>query len=87
MACQYSFNCSYNWYFQRLGKSKKAQIFFNNTKILEDSFAYHATGWQILKGRIIAVIVILILGAGSTLHTGFSFISFLIIFFFIALYN
>ena len=55
MACQYSFNCNYNWYFQRLGKSTKTQIFFNNTKILKKrSFLYHATGWQILKGKLYA---------------------------------
>ena len=67
--------------FSAWAKVRRLKFFYNNTKILEDSFAYHATGWQILKGRIIAVVVILILGAGSAYIPGFSFISFLIIFF------
>ena len=73
--------------FSAWAKVRRLKYFFNNTKILEDSFAYHATGWQILKGRIIALVAILILGTGSAYIPGFSFISFLIIFFFIALYN
>ena len=67
--------------FSAWAKVRRLKYFFNNTKILEDSFAYHATGWQILKGRIIALVAILILGAGSAYIPGFSFISFLIIFF------
>ena len=67
--------------FSAWAKVRRLKYFFNNTKILEDSFAYHATGWQIFKGRIIAVVVILILGASSAYIPGFSFISFLIIFF------
>ena len=67
--------------FSAWAKVRRLKYFFNNTKVLEDSFAYHATGWQILKGRIIALVAILILGAGSTYIPGFSFISFLIIFF------
>jgi uncharacterized membrane protein YjgN (DUF898 family) len=67
--------------FSAWAKVRRLKYFFNNTKILEDSFAYHATGWQILKGRIIALVAILILGAGSAYIPSFSFISFLIIFF------
>ena len=51
--------------FSAWAKVRRLKYFFNNTKVLEDSFAYHATGWQILKGRIIALVAILLLGTGS----------------------
>ena len=66
--------------FSAWAKVRRLKYFFNNTQILEYSFAYHATGWQILKGRIIALVAILILGTGSAYIPGFSIISFIIIF-------
>ena len=67
--------------FSAWAKVRRLKYFYNNTNILENSFAYHATGWQIFKGRIIAFVVIIILGIGSSYIPGFSFISFIIIFF------
>ena len=67
--------------FSAWAKVRRLKYFYNNTNILENSFAYHATGWQIFKGRIIAFVVIIILGIGSSYIPGFSFVSFIIIFF------
>ena len=41
-------------------KVRRQTYFKNNTKIGEHSFGYHATGWQILKGRLIVVAVLVI---------------------------
>ena len=60
--------------FSAWAKVRRLKYFFNNTQILEYTFAYHATGWQILKGRIIALVAILILGTGSAYIPGFSII-------------
>ena len=67
--------------FSAWAKVRRLKYFYNNTNILENSFAYHATGWQIFKGRIIAFVVIIILGIGSSYIPIFSFVSFIIIFF------
>ena len=67
--------------FSAWAKVRRLKYFYNNTNILENSFAYHATGWQIFKGRIIAFVVIIILGIGSSYIPGFSFVIFIIIFF------
>ena len=52
--------------FSAWAKVRKLRFFYNNTKILGNSLSYHATGWQILKGRIIAVVVIIVL---ATVYT------------------
>jgi len=67
--------------FSAWAKVRRLKYFYNNTNILENSFAYHATGWQIFKGRIIAFVVIILLGIGSSYIPGFSFLIFIIIFF------
>lgn len=48
-------------------KVRRETFFKNNTKIAEDVFAYHATGGQILKGRLIAFAVIVIFQIVSTI--------------------
>ena len=67
--------------FSAWAKVRRLRYFYNNTNILENSFAYHATGWQIFKGRLIAFVVIIILGIVSSYMPGFSFVIFIIIFF------
>ena len=67
--------------FSAWAKVRRLRYFYNNTNILENSFAYHATGWQIFKGRLIAFVVIIILGIVSSYIPGFSFVIFIIIFF------
>ena len=42
-------------------KVRRETYFKNNTKILETGFGYHATGMQILKGRIIAILCLLLI--------------------------
>lgn len=39
-------------------KVRRETYFKNNTKLLETGFAYHATGGQIFKGRLIAVLAL-----------------------------
>jgi uncharacterized membrane protein YjgN (DUF898 family) len=69
--------------FSAWAKVRKLKYFYNNTNIFENSFGYHATGWQILKGRIISVAVIIIVALLSQIIPGFIFISFIILFFFL----
>jgi len=65
--------------FSAWAKVRKLRYFYNNTKILDNSFSYHATGWQILKGRIIALIVIILFASVSYLWAVFNVIGFFII--------
>ena len=46
-------------------KVRKKKYFSSNTEIDGHSFGYHATGWQILKGRILVALVSLVLFLGS----------------------
>lgn len=41
-------------------KVRRETYFKNNTRILDAGFGYHATGMQILKGRIIALLVLVL---------------------------
>lgn len=41
-------------------KVRNKQYFYGSTSIKSQSFLYHATGWQILKGRLIAVVAFVI---------------------------
>jgi len=45
--------------FSAWAKVRKLRYFYNNTKILGNSMSYHASGWQILKGRAIAFFAVL----------------------------
>ena len=54
--------------FSAWAKVRRLKYFYNNTNILENSFAYHATGWQIFKGRLIAFVVILPFPSEHPLH-------------------
>ena len=46
-------------------KVRKKKYFSSNTEIDGHSFGYHATGWQILKGRILVALVSLVFVLGS----------------------
>ena len=46
-------------------KVRTKKYFSSNTEIDGHSFGYHATGWQILKGRILVALVSLALFLGS----------------------
>ena len=46
-------------------KVRTNQYFYANTSILGSSFEYLATGWQILKGRLIAVLALVIVQLAS----------------------
>ena len=65
--------------FSAWAKVRKLRYFYNNTQILNNTFSYHATGWQIFKGRIIALLVIVSFAVISTFLPGFEVISFFII--------
>ena len=47
-------------------KVRRETYFKNNTKIADNNFGYHATGGQILKGRLIAFAVIVVFNILST---------------------
>ena len=47
---------------------KRETYFKNNTKIGEAGFGYHATGMQILKGRLIAVAVLILINIAGTFY-------------------
>ena len=49
-------------------KVKRETYFKNNTKIGETGFGYHATGMQILKGRLIAVAVLILINIAGTFY-------------------
>jgi uncharacterized membrane protein YjgN (DUF898 family) len=49
-------------------KVRVERYFYGNTFFDGSNFEYHATGWQIFKGRIIAVIALAIYIAASNLH-------------------
>ena len=46
-------------------KVRTKKYFSNNTEIDGHSFGYHATGWQILKGRILVALVSLVFVLGA----------------------
>ena len=46
-------------------KVRRETYFKNNTKIADIGFGYHATGGQILKGRLIAVVVLFVIGVAQ----------------------
>ena len=66
-------------------KVRRKKYFSSNTEIDGHSFGYHATGWQILKGRILVGLVSLVffLGAVFTSAVGELAAGFYIIFVFI----
>jgi len=66
--------------FSAWAKVRKLRYFYNNTKILENSLSYHATGWQILKGRIIALFVIVFFASVSYFWPPVNVIGFFMIF-------
>jgi len=49
-------------------KVRRISYFHSNTVILGDRLAYHATGWMILKGRLIAFAVIALLSISSFIN-------------------
>ena len=46
-------------------KVRRETYFKNNTKIADIGFGYHATGGQILKGRLIAIAVLIVIGVAQ----------------------
>ena len=66
-------------------KVRKKKYFSSNTEIDGHSFGYHATGWQILKGRILVALVSLVLFLGSVFMSelGDEALGFYVIFVFI----
>ena len=52
-------------------KVKRETYFKNNTKIADIGFGYHATGKQILKGRLIAIAVLLGINIASSIQPFF----------------
>jgi len=51
--------------FSAWAKVRRIKYFYNNTEILGHSFGYHATGGQILVGRLIAIAILAIFSAIS----------------------
>lgn len=46
-------------------KVRNKKYFYGSTRILNQSFEYHATGWQILKGRLLALAVLVLVNLAS----------------------
>jgi uncharacterized membrane protein YjgN (DUF898 family) len=46
-------------------KVRTKRYFYGNTEIDTHAFEYHATGYQIFKGRVIAVLVFVLLAVAS----------------------
>ncbi len=65
--------------FSAWAKVRKLRYFYNNTRILDNAFSYHATGWQILKGRLIAFVAIISFSVVSYFWPIFNGIGFFII--------
>ena len=45
--------------FSAWAKVRRLRYFFNKTNVSGSSFSFHATGWQIFKGRLIALTVVI----------------------------
>jgi uncharacterized membrane protein YjgN (DUF898 family) len=60
-------------------KVRTERYFYGNTFFDGSNFEYHATGWQIFKGRIIAAIVIVVLAIMQQVSTELSLIASLLI--------
>lgn len=53
-------------------KVRTKRYFYGNTQIARDNFEYHATPMQILKGRIVAFVLIVIWTIGLSVHPAIS---------------
>ena len=62
-------------------KVKREMYFKNNTLIGEIGFGYHATGMQIFKGRLIALVVLLAINVAAALSTIFGVTLFVVLVF------
>jgi len=49
-------------------KVRRETFFKNHTKIIGTGFGYHATGWQILKGRLIAFAALVVINIVASIH-------------------
>lgn len=56
-------------------KVRSMRYFYGNTQILGQSFEYHATGGQILKGRLVAVAIFIVYQVLASLSVVFSLVS------------
>lgn len=62
-------------------KVRRTTYFYNNTEIAGHSLDYHATGGQILKGRVIALLIILVMNVTISLQPLTGLVVFPIFFF------
>lgn len=62
-------------------KVRRETYFKNNTKVFDAGFGYHASGGQIFKGRLIALVVLVFVSVITTVQPLFSLILYPAIFF------
>ena len=60
-------------------KVRSMRYFYGNTQILGQSFEYHATGGQILKGRLIAVAIFILYQILASVSVVFSLVSLVVL--------
>ena len=65
--------------FSAWAKVRRLRYFYNKTKVSGSSFSFHATGWQIFKGRLVALIVVILFAILPSIFALFNLIIPLII--------
>lgn len=62
-------------------KVRRITYFYSNTEIAGHSLDYHATGGQILKGRVIAFLVVMVMNLSIFFHPAAGFVALALFFF------
>ena len=64
--------------FSAWAKVRRICFFYENTSFIKDNFNYHATGLQILKGRLIVVLAIIAIGLISSINENIYWITYIL---------